>query len=75
MTYYFSLYNKINNNNKVMRLLSMKISDMFDTNPMYTSDKIVIKHISVKVTYFKVDLEPKGQGHSKKKNMPGNKNI
>ena len=55
--------------------LSMKLSDMFDTNPMYTSDKVVVKHISVKETHFNLDLEPKGQGHSKKQNMQGNKNI
>ena len=28
--------------------LSKKPSDMFDPTPMYTSDKIVVKHISVK---------------------------
>ena len=38
---------------------------MFDPNPMYTSDKIVVKHISVKETLSKLDLKPKGQGHSK----------
>ena len=37
-------------NNKVMCHLSMKLSDMFDPNPMHTSDKIVVKHISVKET-------------------------
>ena len=42
---------------------------------MYTPDKIVVKHISVKETHFKLDLEPKGHGHSKKQNMQGNKNI
>ena len=46
--------------------LSMKLSDMIDPNPIYTSDKIVVKHISVKETLLKLDLEPKGQGHSKK---------
>ena len=56
--------------------LSMKLSDMFDPNPTYTADKIVVKHISVKETLLKLDLEPKGQGHSKKQNnMQGNKNI
>ena len=45
--------------------LSMKLSDNFDPNQMYTSDKIVVKHISVKETLLKLDLEPKGQGHSK----------
>ena len=45
--------------------LSMKLSDNFDPNQMYTSDKIVVKHISVKETLLKLYLEPKGQGHSK----------
>ena len=41
---------------------------------MYTSDKKVVKHISVKD--LKLDLEPKGQGHSKQQsNKQGNKNI
>ena len=48
--------------------LSMKLSDKFDPNQMYTSDKIVVKHISVKETLLKLDLEPKGQGHSKQQN-------
>ena len=56
--------------------LSMKLSDKFDPNHMYTSDKIVVKHISVNETLLKLDLEPKGQGHSKQQsNKPGNKNI
>ena len=58
--------------------LSMKLSDKFDPNQMYTctSDKIVVKHISLKETLIKLDLEPKGQGHSKQKNnKQGNKNI
>ena len=40
----------------------MKLSDKskFDPNQMYTSDKIVEKHISVKETLLKLD--PKGQG-------------
>ena len=43
---------------------------------MYTSDKIVVKHISVKETLLKLDLEPKGQGYSKQQNnKQGNKNI
>ena len=34
------------------------------------------KHISVKETLLKLDLEPKGQGHSKQQNnMQGNKHI
>ena len=37
-------------NNKVMCHLSMKLSDKFDPSQMYTSDKIVVKHISVKET-------------------------
>ena len=47
----------------------MKLSDKFDTNPMYTSDKIVVKHIFVKETLSKLDLEPKGQGHSRQQNI------
>ena len=54
---------------------SMKLSDKFDPNQMYTSDKIVVKHISVKETLLKLDLEPKGQGYSKQQNnKQGNKN-
>ena len=34
--------------------LSMKL----DPNPMHTSDKIVVKHISVKETLLKLDPEP-----------------
>ena len=45
--------------------VSMKLSDKFDPNQMYTSDKIVVKHISVKETLLKLDLEPKDQGYSK----------
>ena len=45
--------------------LSMKLSDKFDPNQMYTSDKIVVKHISIKETFLQLDLEPKGQGYSK----------
>ena len=45
--------------------LSMKLSDKFEPNQMYTSDKTVVKHISVKETLLKLDLEPKGQGYSK----------
>ena len=48
--------------------LSMKLSNKFDQNQMYTSDQIVVKHISVKETLLKLDLEPKGQGHSKQQN-------
>ena len=54
--------------------LSMKLSDKSDPNPMYTFDKIVVKHISEKETLLKLDLEPKCQGHSRKKdNNLGNK--
>ena len=54
----------------------MELPNKFDPNQMYTSDKIVIKHISVKETHFKLELEPKGQGHSKQQNnKQGNKNI
>ena len=50
--------------------LCMKLSNKFDPNQMYTSDKIVVKHISVKETLLKLDLEPKGQDHSKQQNSP-----
>ena len=54
--------------------LSMKLSDKFDPKQMYTSDKIVVKHISVKESLLK--LETKVQGHSKQhNNKQGNKNI
>ena len=33
--------------------LSMKLSDRFDPNQMSTSDKIVVKHISVKETLLR----------------------
>ena len=56
--------------------LCMKLSNKFDPNQIYTSDKIVVKHISVIETLLKLDLEPKGQGHSKQqKNKKGNKII
>ena len=58
-----------------MRHLSMKLSDKFNPNQIYTSEKIVVKHISVKETLLQLDLEPKGQGHSKQNNKQGNKNI
>ena len=54
--------------------LSMKLSDKFDPNQMYTSDKIVVKHISMKETLLQLDLEPKGQGYGNN-NKQGNKNI
>ena len=63
-------------NNKVLCHLSMKLSDKFHPNQMHTSDKTVVKHICVKETLLKLDLEPKGQGHSKQQNnKQGNKNI
>ena len=46
----------------------VKLSNKSDPNQMYTSDKIVVKHISVKETLLKLDFEPKGQGHSKQQN-------
>ena len=52
---------------------SMKHSHMFYPNTMYTLDKIVVKHISVKETLLKLDLESKGQ--DKQNSMQGNKNI
>ena len=56
--------------------LSMKLSDKSDPNQKYTSDKRVVKHISVKETLLKLDLERKGQGHSKgQNNKQGNKYI
>ena len=56
--------------------LFMKLSDKFDPNPMYTSDKIVVKQISVKETLLNLDLEPKGQGHSRQQNnKQGIRNI
>ena len=56
--------------------VSMKLSDKSDPNQMYICDKIVVKHISVKETLFKLDLESKGQGYSKhQNNKQRNKNI
>ena len=63
--------------------LSIKLSDKFDPNPMYTSDKIVVRHISVKEKLLKLDLEPKCQGLTRNqktmtretKNMPPQKNL
>ena len=54
--------------------LCMTLSNKFHPNRMYTSDKILVKHIFVKETPLKLDLEPKGQGHSKQhNNKQGNK--
>ena len=55
--------------------LSMKLSDKSNPNQMCTSDKIVVKHISMKETLLKLDLEPKSQGHSKQNNKQGKKYI
>ena len=49
--------------------LSIKLSDKFGSNQMYTSEKKVVKHISEKETLLKLELEPKGQGHSKQQNI------
>ena len=54
--------------------LSMKLSEKSNPNQRYGSDKIVVKHFSVKETLLKLDLEPKGQGYSKQQNnKQGNK--
>ena len=42
-------------------------SDMFNLNPMHSSDKLVLKRFCEE-TLLKLDLEPKGQGHSKNVN-------
>ena len=39
--------------------LSMKLSDKIDLKQMCTSDKIVAKHIFVKETLLKLELEPR----------------
>ena len=52
--------------------LSMKLSDKFEPNQMYTSDKIVVKHISVKETLLKLDPRVKVIANN---NKQGNKNI
>ena len=60
---YFILFVEVGQlkvNDKVMCHPSMKLSDMFDPNPMHTSDKV--KHILMK-------LEHKCQGHIKKKEI------
>ena len=44
--------------------LFMKLSDTFDQNPLCTFDKIREKPILMK-TLSQLDLESKGQGHSK----------
>ena len=58
------------NNNQVMCHLSMKLSDTLDQNPPCTLDQIREKAILMK-TLSQLDLESKGQGHSKnQKTMP-----
>ena len=62
--------------------LSMKLSYTFDQNPPCTCDKIREKPIPIKMLSH-LDLESKGQGHSKNqkpmpwgtKNMPPKKNL
>ena len=54
--------------------LSMKLSDKFEPNQMYTSDKIVVKHISVKETLLKLTLSPTVKVIANN-NKQGNKNI
>ena len=44
--------------------LSMKLFDMFDQTPPHTLDKIIAKLVPIK-TISNLDLQPKGQGHSK----------
>ena len=44
--------------------ISMKLPVMFDENPPHTFDKIVENRLQQK-TLSKLDLEPKGQGHSR----------
>ena len=59
----------------------MKFSDTFDQNPPCTFDKIRETHSDEK--HSQLDLESKGQGHSKNqkpmpwvtKNMPPKKNL
>ena len=56
--------------------LSMKLSDNCDQNPPYTFNKIRAKPI-LRKTLPRLDLESKGQGHSKnQKPIPwGTKNM
>ena len=56
--------------------LSMKLLDIFDQTPPHTLDKIMAKLVPIKMV-SRLDLQPKGQGHSKKRkdNNPGNKNM
>ena len=48
--------------------LSMKLFDMFNQTPPHTLDKIMAKLVPIK-NDFKADLQPKGQGHSKKQKI------
>ena len=51
--------------------LSMKLSGTFDQNPPCTFDKIREKPIPIKKKLSQLDLESKGQDHSKnQKTMP-----
>ena len=50
----------------------MKLSDKFDPNQMYISDKIVVKHISVKETLLTLSPRVKVIANN---NKQGNKNI
>ena len=45
--------------------LSMKLFDMFDQTPPHTLDKIMAKLVLMKM----LDLQHKGQGHSKKQKI------
>ena len=46
----------------------MKLFDTFDQTPPHTLDKIKAKLVLIK-TISKLDLQPKGQGHSKKQKI------
>ena len=61
--------------------LSMKLSDKFDPNQMYTSDKIVVKHISMCSIFYistkhsySLTLSPRVKVIANN-NKQGNKNI
>ena len=57
--------NQLEVNNKVMFHLFMKLSERFDQNSPHTLDKVVSKPIRIS----NLDLEPKGQCHSKKQKI------
>ena len=72
MLYPYTVYAEVNNN-KVMCHLSMKLFNMFDQPPpLKYSRQNSCKTYSIKNDF---DLEPKGQGHSKKDYNIGNKNM